>query len=50
MEQKIQPNKQEHSPTYTKETYYLVYKTEEHKNKKKYGNRKSDKNCYSVCL
>ncbi len=29
MEQKIQPNKQEHSPTYTKETYYLVYKTEE---------------------
>ena len=30
MEQKIQPNKQEHSPTYTKETY----KTEEHKNKK----------------
>ncbi len=34
MEQKIQPNKQEYSSTYTEETYYLVYKTEEHKNKK----------------
>ena len=26
-------NKQEYSSTYTEETYYLVYKTEEQKNK-----------------
>ena len=46
-------NKQEYPPMHTEETYYLVYKTEEQKNRrtnKKYGNRKSDKNCYSVCL
>ena len=34
MEQKIQPNKQEYSSTYTEETDDLVYKTEEHKNEK----------------
>lgn len=37
MEQEIQlneHNKQEYPPMHTVETYYLVYKTKEHKNKR----------------
>lgn len=38
MEQQIQlndHNKQEYPPMHTVETYYLVFKTKEHKNKRK---------------
>lgn len=43
-------NKQEYPPCTQKRHIILFIRQKNRKTNKKYGNRKSDKNCYSVCL